>query len=108
MDDIYGENDETILLKNVERIEEVIIEGILSIRKSCSRPSYITMLSYVNNGEEFNLNMQSLKRIMKDMMDMGTIHVAKGDKSHFMSQINVAMNLIFQKIVKNWMTSPTF
>ena len=75
MDEINSENDETIQLKNVENIEEVIIEGILSIRKSYARPSYITILSYVNNGEEFNLNMQSLKRIMKDMMDMGTIHV---------------------------------
>ena len=87
MDDIYSENDETILLKNVERIGEVIIEGILSIRKSCSRPSFFTMLSYVNNGEEFNLNMQSLKRIMKDMMDMGTIYVKgkMGQESFYVS-----------------------
>ena len=87
MDEINSENDETIQLKNVENIEEVIIDGILSIRKSYARPSYITILSYVNNGEEFNLNMQSLKRIMKDMMDMGTIHVKgkRGQESFYVS-----------------------
>ena len=46
MEDICNENN--------ERIEEVINEGILSIRKSCSRRSYISLLSYVNNSDEFN------------------------------------------------------
>ena len=55
-----------------------MIEGILSIRMSYSRPSYMTMLSYVNNGVEFNLNM----------MDIGTIHMKgqKGQESFYISE----------------------
>ena len=56
-----SENDETVLLKNLDRFEEVIIEGIVEIRKKSIRPSFNTVLSHVNNGEEFNLNMKSLR-----------------------------------------------
>ena len=86
--DIVNENDETILVKNVEQIEELIINGILSIRKSCSRPSYTTLLTYVNDGDEFNLNAKSLKRVLKDMMENGTIYMKgkKGSESFYVSE----------------------
>ena len=43
--------DETIIIKDTERVDDIIIGG--SIRKNCSRPSY--------QGDEFDLNMGSLK-----------------------------------------------
>ena len=63
--DLCTENDETIVVKDMERVEEIIIEGISNTRKSCARPSYQRLLSYINNGKEFNLNMESLKRILE-------------------------------------------
>lgn len=82
---IDNENDEPVLLKNIERIEELIIETIYSIRKSCSRPSYSSVLSHINGGEEFNLNAESLKRIVKDMVDKGTIYIKgkRGSESFY-------------------------
>ena len=88
MNEICNESDETIMLKDADRIEEVIIEGIYSIRKNCSRPSHATILSYINNGDEFNLNVASLKRIMNDMLDKGNIYVKgkKGMESFYVSK----------------------
>ena len=53
-DGICDDNDETIVTKEVERVEEIIMEGIVSIRKSYRRPSYHTLLSLVNEGGEIN------------------------------------------------------
>ena len=51
MDEISAENDETIVLKDVDRLEEIILEGIPSIRKSFHRPSYTAILSLVNSSD---------------------------------------------------------
>ena len=81
MEDICSENDEAVLVKNLDRIEELIIEGIFSIRKNVSSP-YATILLYINNGDEFNLNIASLKRIMKDMLDKGINYMLKVKKGN--------------------------
>ena len=75
MDDNCDKNDETILIKDVEHAEEIIKEGIYGIRKSCSRPSYKNILLYVNDSDEFNLNMPSLKKIMNSMMEKDIIYI---------------------------------
>ena len=71
--------DETIMIKDTERVEEIIIDGIYGIRKSCSRPSYQTLLTFVNEGDEFNIDMRSLKRIINDVKKKNLI-CTKGKK----------------------------
>ena len=88
MDDNCDKNDETILIKDVEHAEEIIKEGIYAIRKSCSRPSYKNILSYVNGSDEFNLNMPSLKKIMNSMIEKDIIYMKgkKGSESFYVTE----------------------
>ena len=88
MDDKCDKNDETILVKDVEHAEEIIKEGIYAIRKSCSRPSYKNILSYVNGSDEFNLNMPSLKNIMNSMIEKDIIYMKgkKGSESFYVTE----------------------
>ena len=96
--------DETIMIKDTERVEEIIIDGIYGIRKSCSRPSYQTLLTFVNEGDEFNIDMRSLKRIIYDMKKKNLI-CTKGKKGaesfYVVEKLGEVQEETFDK--KNWM-----
>ena len=87
MDDIDPSNDETVIVKDPADVEGIILDGIRSIRKSFVRPAYSTLLEHVNNSGEFNLNMESFKRIMKDMEDNSLIYMKRkrGAESFYIS-----------------------
>ena len=80
------ETDNT--LEKNDRLQVFIIDGILAIRKTRVRPSYSTVLSYVNNSEEFNLNIDNLRTIMDEMMENNKIYVKgkKGSESFYVSR----------------------
>ena len=84
--ELNGTDNTTLEINN--RLKEVIIDGIYAIRKTRIRPSYSTLLSYVNKSEHFNLNMDSLNTIMNEMMDNNKIYVKgkKGAESFFVSR----------------------
>ena len=54
-------------------INEKILEGIAHIRKKRNRPNYNTILSYVNRGEETQVDMATVKDIIQGMLSAGII-----------------------------------
>ena len=63
----------------VEDINNRILEGIAYIRGKRNRPNYNTILSFLNRGNEYHVNIATLKNIIEGMLSDGII-LDKGKK----------------------------
>ena len=68
-EDNDSNNSQPVQVKNVERLKEIIKEAIVKIRKARSRPVHQSILNIINEGDEFNLNMKSLKNVTSSMVE---------------------------------------
>ena len=60
---------------NIKQLEDKIVRVITKIRESRSRPCFQNILTFVNRGGEFNIDMDNLKDVANIMIDKKIIYV---------------------------------
>ena len=60
---------------NIKQLEDKVVRVITKIRESRSRPCFQNILTFVNRGGEFNIDMDKLKDVANIMIDKKIIYV---------------------------------